>query len=118
FSYIPLAPSVISTLSLHDALPICLDDALLIRNNILAAFERAETEQSASERERLMTIVVVGGGPTGVELAGAFSELARFVLRKDFRHIDPGVARVILIEGAPTVLAHFPPDLAHDATET
>src|SRR5205814_7694649 len=83
FSYIPLAPSVISTLSLHDALPICLDDALLIRNNILAAFERAETEQSASERERLMTIVVVGGGPTGIELAGAFAELARFVLRKD-----------------------------------
>ena len=95
-----------------------LDDALLIRNNILAAFERAETEQSPSERERLMTIVVVGGGPTGVELAGAFAELARFVLRKDFRHIDPGVARVILIEGASTVLAHFPPDLAQNATET
>src|SRR5438128_3622842 len=54
-----------------------LDDALLIRNTILAAFERAETEQNAAERERLMTIVVVGGGPTGVELAGAFAELAR-----------------------------------------
>src|SRR5947207_2075621 len=95
-----------------------LDDALLSRNNILAAFEHAETEQKQSERERLMTIVVVGGGPTGVELAGAFAELARFVLRKDFRHIDPGVARVILIEGSPVVLSYFPPDLAESATET
>ena len=95
-----------------------LDDALLIRNNVLAAFERAETEPERAERERLMTIVVVGGGPTGVELAGAFAELARFVLRKDFRHIDPGVARVILIEGSPIVLTHFPPDLAENATET
>src|SRR5438034_2443358 len=95
-----------------------LDDALRIRNNILAAFERAETERNASERERLLAIVVVGGGPTGVELAGAFAELARFVLRKDFRHIDPGVARVILIEGSPVVLSHFPPDLAESATNT
>ncbi|HMC27846.1 MAG TPA: NAD(P)/FAD-dependent oxidoreductase [Verrucomicrobiae bacterium] len=95
-----------------------LDDALLIRNNILAAFERAETEPERAERERLMTIVVVGGGPTGVELGGAFAELARFVLRKDFRHIDPGVARVILIEGSPIVLTHFPPDLAENATKT
>src|SRR6266480_3664231 len=79
-----------------------LDDALRIRNNILAAFERAETERNAAERERLLTIVVVGGGPTGVELAGAFAELARFVLRKDFKHIEPQRAKVILIEGSPT----------------
>ena len=94
-----------------------LDDGLRIRNNILAAFERAETEQDAAERERLMTIVVVGGGPTGVELGGAFAELARFVLRKDFRHIDPGLARVVLIEASPVVLSHFPPDLAQSATD-
>src|SRR5438094_6715332 len=95
-----------------------LDDALRIRRHILLAFEKAENAADVSEHDRLMTIVVVGGGPTGVELAGAFAELARFVLRKDFRHIDPGVARVILIEGSPVVLSHFPPDLAESATET
>ena len=95
-----------------------LDDALLIRNNILGAFERAETEDDPKVRDRLMTIVVVGGGPTGVELAGAFAELVRFVLRRDFRHIDPGLARVVLIEASPVVLSHMPPDLAESATET
>ena len=94
-----------------------LDDALLIRNNILAAFEKAETETDPAERERLLTMVVVGGGPTGVELAGAFAELARFVLRRDFRRIDPGAARVILIEASPVVLSHMPPDVAESATE-
>src|SRR5260221_9584092 len=94
-----------------------LDDALRIRNNILSAFEKAETESDPAERERLMNIVVVGGGPTGVELAGAFAELARFVLRKDFRHIDPGVARVTLIEAAPVILSHMPPDLSQSAAE-
>jgi NADH dehydrogenase len=64
-----------------------------------------------------MNIVVVGGGPTGVELAGAFSELARFVLNKDFDHIDPAQARVTLIEAAPRVLAHMPPDLSQSALE-
>jgi NADH dehydrogenase len=64
-----------------------------------------------------MTIVVVGGGPTGVELAGAFAELARIVLKRDFRRIDPGKARVILIEASPVVLSHMPPDLAGNATE-
>src|SRR6266496_2457902 len=85
-----------------------LDDALRIRNDILTAFEKAETEPNAADRERLMTIVVVGGGPTGVELAGAFAELARFVLRKDFRHIDPAKARVILVEGSPRLLSYLP----------
>ncbi len=94
-----------------------LDDALRIRNNILLAFERAETEKDSRVRDRLMTIVVVGGGPTGVELAGAFAELARFVLRKDFRRIDPGSAKVILIEASPVVLSHMPADLAESATE-
>ncbi len=94
-----------------------LDDALRIRNNILTAFEIAETDENPAVRERLMTMVVVGGGPTGVELAGAFAELVRFVLRRDFRHIDPAAARVILIEASPVVLSHMPADLAQSATE-
>lgn len=92
-----------------------LDDALRIRSQILLAFEKAENETDPVERNRLMTIVVVGGGPTGVELAGAFAELARTVLNKDFRHIDPTQAHIILIEGSPLVLSHLPPDLSASA---
>ena len=92
-----------------------LDDALRIRRRILLAFEKAENETDAAARDRLMTIVVVGGGPTGVELAGAFAELVRRVLRKDFRRIDPAQARVILIEAGPRVLAHLPPGLSASA---
>jgi NADH dehydrogenase len=92
-----------------------LDDALRIRSNVLLAFECAETETDAAERARLMTIVIVGGGPTGVELAGAFAELARTVLTRDFRRIDPTQARILLIEGGPRVLAHLPPDLSASA---
>ena len=89
-----------------------LDDAVRIRRDVLLAFEKAETVESREERERLMTIVVVGGGPTGVELAGAFAELARHVLVRDFRHIDPSRARVILIEASSVVLSHLPLELA------
>ncbi|MBE0543022.1 MAG: NAD(P)/FAD-dependent oxidoreductase [Verrucomicrobia bacterium] len=92
-----------------------LDDALRIRSQILLAFEKAENETVPAERDRLLTIVVVGGGPTGVELAGAFAELARTVLNRDFRRIDPTRARIILIEGSPTVLSHLPPDLSASA---
>ena len=92
-----------------------LEDALRIRSQILLAFERAESETSAEEQARLMTIAVVGGGPTGVELAGAFAELARHVLRVDFRRIDPTLARVILIEGGPRILGHLPTDLSASA---
>jgi NADH dehydrogenase len=92
-----------------------LGDALRIRSRVLLAFERAETEPTAEEQARLMTMVVVGGGPTGVELAGAFGELARHVLRADFRRIDPARARVILIEGGPRILGHLPPDLSASA---
>src|SRR5690606_6586113 len=84
-----------------------LDDALRIRSRILLAFERAESEPSAAERQRLMTIVVVGGGPTGVEMAGAFAELARTVLQSDFRRIDPRQAKVILLEAGRRLLAHL-----------
>jgi NADH dehydrogenase len=94
-----------------------LEDAIRIRHQVLLAFEKAECEPDPVVRERLMTIVVVGGGPTGVELAGAFAELSRNVLRRDFRHIDPGKARVILIEASPVVLSHMPADLAASATE-
>jgi len=92
-----------------------LDDALRIRRRILLAFERAETEADPERRRQLMTIVIVGGGPTGVELAGAFAELARNVLARDFVHIDPRDARVVLIEAGPRVLAHLPPALSESA---
>jgi NADH dehydrogenase len=92
-----------------------LDDALRIRSQILLAFERAENEPDPAEREKLLTIVVVGGGPTGVELAGAFAELTRTVLNRDFRRIDPTKAHIILIEGSPKVLSHLPPDLSASA---
>jgi NADH:ubiquinone reductase (H+-translocating) len=94
-----------------------LDDALQIRNKILLAFERAENTLDEKERERLMTIVVVGGGPTGVELAGAFAELAKHVLRCDFRRIDASKARIILIEASPVVLSNLPQDLAESAQQ-
>ncbi|MGH7953416.1 MAG: NAD(P)/FAD-dependent oxidoreductase [Limisphaerales bacterium] len=84
-----------------------LNDALRIRRRILLAFERAENGVSPAERERLMTIVVVGGGPTGVELAGAFAELTRRVLKRDFRKIDPRQARVILLEADSRLLRQF-----------
>ncbi|MBU6409210.1 MAG: NAD(P)/FAD-dependent oxidoreductase, partial [Verrucomicrobia bacterium] len=84
-----------------------LDDALGIRRRILLAFEQAENSADPAERESLMTIVVVGGGPTGVELAGAFAELTRRVLKRDFRQIDPRQARVILLEAMPRILRPF-----------
>jgi len=92
-----------------------LEDAVRIRNRVLLAFEKAEGEADPERQGKLMTMVVVGGGPTGVELAGALAELAKYVLRRDFRHIDPGHARVILLEASPAVLAHFPPDLSASA---
>jgi len=92
-----------------------LDDAMRIRSRILRAFEQAESETSPAAQERLMTIVVVGGGPTGVELAGAFAELARHVLKADFRRIDPSQAQVILLEAAPRILARVPPTLSASA---
>lgn len=92
-----------------------LDDALRIRRQILQSFEHAETESDPAKRDAAMTIVVIGGGPTGVELAGAFAELTRTVLHKDFDHIDPAKARVLLIEGGPRVLAQFAPELSESA---
>jgi NADH:quinone reductase (non-electrogenic) len=92
-----------------------LDDALFIRRQVLLAFEKAENTDDPQERKRLMTLVVIGGGPTGVELAGAFSELTRFVLQGDFRRINPRQARVILIEAGPRVVSQFSPALSASA---
>jgi NADH dehydrogenase FAD-containing subunit len=92
-----------------------IDDATLIRHRVLLAFEKAEAETDAEERRRLLTFVVVGGGPTGVEMAGAIAELARHTLARDFRNIDPGSARVVLVEAGPRVLAAFEPMMSDKA---
>jgi NADH dehydrogenase len=88
-----------------------LDDALDIRRRVLLAFEAAERETDVSGQRRLLTFVIVGGGPTGVELAGALAEIARRTLREDFRHIKPESARIVLVEAGPHVLAAFPDQL-------
>ena len=92
-----------------------IDDALGIRRRILLAFERAEVATDAAERDRLMTFVVVGAGPTGVELAGAVQEIATKALRKDFRSIDTTASRVILIEAGPRVLSALTEKLSGSA---
>lgn len=92
-----------------------IDDALDIRRRILLAFERAESTTDPTERERQMTFVVVGAGPTGVELAGAVKEIATTTLRSDFRSIDTTASRVVLIEAGPRVLSTFPDELSASA---
>ncbi|MGB0680076.1 MAG: NAD(P)/FAD-dependent oxidoreductase [Polyangiales bacterium] len=92
-----------------------LDDALNIRERILRSFEEAEKERDEARRRALLTFVVVGGGPTGVEMAGAISELARHTLRKDFRSIDPAGTRVVLVEMADRVLLPFSESLSESA---
>lgn len=93
-----------------------IEDAIALRRNILMAFELAETETDDHIRRDLLTFVLIGGGPTGVELAGSIGELAHRVLAKDFRHINPRSARIILLEAAPGILRAFPPNLAEGAT--
>jgi NADH:quinone reductase (non-electrogenic) len=92
-----------------------LEDAVELRRRILLAFEFAEKTTDEAARQAAMTFVVIGGGPTGVEMAGAIAEISRYTLSKDFRHIDPSKARVILIEGASRLLAAYPPDLSESA---
>src|SRR5215216_1354260 len=92
-----------------------LDEAEQLRSQVLLAFERAVREPDQRKRAALLTFVIVGGGPTGVELAGAFAELIRHVLRKDYPMLDIGLARVILVEAGDRVLASFPPKLQRSA---
>jgi NADH:ubiquinone reductase (H+-translocating) len=88
-----------------------LDDALDMRRRVLLAFEAAEREPDAEAQRRLLTFVIIGGGPTGVELAGALAEIARQSLRDDFRRIHPESARIVLLEGGPHLLSTFPLNL-------
>jgi len=92
-----------------------IDDATYLRRRILLAFENAETETDPAERARLLNFVVVGGGPTGVEMAGAIAELAKRALARDFRSIDPRQARIILVEAASRLLTPFDPSLSEAA---
>ncbi len=121
YDYLILAPGAAHSYFGHDEwAPLApalktIDDAVEIRRRILGAYEAAEREEDDAERRALLTFVVVGGGPTGVELAGAIAEIARETLRHDFRRIDPSQTRVILLEAGPRLLPAFPPDLAESA---
>jgi NADH dehydrogenase len=92
-----------------------LEDALEIRRRVLLAYEKAEREADEAARREWLTFVVIGAGPTGVEMAGTLAEIARLTLRKDFRRIDPASARVVLVEAADRVLPPYPPDLSAKA---
>jgi NADH dehydrogenase len=92
-----------------------LESALIVRSRLLRAFEAAEAEPDPERRAAWLTFVVVGGGPTGVEMAGQIAELARDTLRRDFRAIDPRTGRILLVEAADRVLTTFPPSLSAKA---
>jgi len=92
-----------------------LDDALELRRRMLMAFEKAERESDSARRRELLTFVLIGGGPTGVELAGALAEIARHTLREEFDNIDPESSRIILIEAGPSILPSFPESLRASA---
>lgn len=94
-----------------------IDDALEVRRRVLVAFEDAESEKDKEKQKQMLTFVVIGGGPTGVELAGSLAELARHSLVRDFRHINPSTARVMLLEGLPRVLPPFVEELSAKAAE-
>ena len=114
YDFLILAPGATHAYFGHDDWQVAapglktLEDALEIRRRVLLAFERAERETDPAAREALLTFVVIGGGPTGVELAGALAEISRHSLARDFRHFDPSSARVILIEAGPSILTTFP----------
>ncbi|GER89446.1 NADH dehydrogenase [Dictyobacter vulcani] len=103
-SWEPIAPGLKS-----------IEDAQQIRRKILLTFEQAELEMDTEQRKRLLTFMVIGGGPTGVEMAGAIAELAYQTLPPEYRHIDPGMIRVILVEAMPRILSTFPKSLARRA---
>ena len=95
-----------------------VDDATYIRRRVLLAFEKAESEPDPAERARLLNFIIVGGGPTGVEMAGAIAELSKRALAEDFRAIDPRAARIILVEAAPRLLTPFDPKLSEEAKKS
>ncbi|PYR38979.1 MAG: FAD-dependent oxidoreductase [Acidobacteria bacterium] len=117
YDYLILAPGARHTYFGHDgwagAAPglKTLEDALEIRRRVLLAFEWAERESDAAEQQKLLTFAIVGGGPTGVELAGTLAEIARHTLRGEFRSVDTSRTRIVLIEAGPTILATFPEKL-------
>src|SRR5258708_26358639 len=92
-----------------------VDDATLVRRRLLGAFEHAQVAESDAERRRQLSFVIVGGGPTGVELAGAIAELARVGMEKDFRNFDPASAEIILVQAGPRLPPAFPQSLAEGA---
>ena len=95
-----------------------VEEATLVRHKILYAFEVAERILDPVQRRAWLTFVIVGAGPTGVELAGAIAEIARQTLKNDFRSIRPEESQIILLDGAPRVLMSFPEDLAEKATRS
>lgn len=123
YDYLVLAPGAVSTYFGHDDWEPCapslksLDDAVEIRRRIFLAFEAAEREPDPARRAALLTFVVIGGGPTGVELAGALGEIAHEALREEFRTINPDDATIHLLDAAPHILLTFPEDLACRARE-
>ena len=94
-----------------------LEDAVEIRRRVLLAFELAEREMLETGKHPSLNFVIVGGGPTGVELAGAISDIAKLYMTKDFRHIDPSSAQVLILEGSPKILGVYPPDLQVKAVQ-
>ncbi len=94
-----------------------IEDATEIRRRVLLAFELAEREMMEKGTHPALNFVIIGGGPTGVELAGAISDIAKLYMTKDFRHIDPSMAQILILEGSPNILAAYPADLQHKAGE-
>jgi NADH:ubiquinone reductase (H+-translocating) len=124
YEFLVLAPGAMNSYFGHDDWAKVapglkdLDDAIEIRRRVLLAFEAAEREGDPAVRRRLLTFVVIGGGPTGVELAGAIAELATFVLARDFRSIRPDATRVVLVEGGARILGSFDEVLSARATRS
>ena len=124
YDYLVLAPGARHSYFSHPEWEVLarglknLEDASEVLRRILLAFERAEREPDAVIRQQHLTFVVVGGGPTGVEVAGAIAEVAGYALRRDFRRIDPRDASILLLEGGPRLLASYPPRLSDRAKQT
>jgi len=118
YDYLILAPGARTHYFGHDEWAVyapglkSIDDAVEIRRRVLLAFEEAEREPDPTKRSKLLNFIVIGGGPTGVELAGSIAELARYVLGRDFKNVRPSEARVLLLEGGPRVLAPFHSELS------